>query len=161
MTAIDLKPTQFDRLLAFGAAILSLVVVAALIRGRAHWGEVSPLIWAHIATVMLAVLLTPVMLLRQRGDRLHRRIGWVWCAAMMITALLSLGIRVTNHGSLSPIHILSVVTLIGVPRLVLAARQHRIADHRRGVRVIVSLALLVAGLFTFPFGRMLGQWLFG
>ena len=53
------------------------------------------------------------------------------------------------------------MTLIGVPRLVLAARQHRIADHRRGVRVIVSLALLVAGLFTFPFGRMLGQWLFG
>lgn len=60
-----------------------------------------------------------------------------------------------------PIHILSVVTLIGVPRLVLAARQHRIADHRRGVRVIVSLALLVVGLFTFPFGRILGQWLFG
>ena len=76
-------------------------MVAALIRGRAHWGEVSPLIWAHIATVMLAVLLTPVMLLRPRGDRLHRRIGWVWCAAMVITALLSLGIRVTNHGSLS------------------------------------------------------------
>lgn len=54
-----------------------------------------------------------------------------------------------------------MVTLIGVPRLVLAARQHRIADHRRGVRVIVSLALLVVGLFTFPFGRILGQWLFG
>ena len=52
------------------------------------------------------------------------------------------------------------MTLIGVPRLVLAVRQHRIADHRRGVRVIVSLTLLAGGLFTFPFGRMLGQWLF-
>ena len=84
MAAIDLKPTNYDRLLAFGAAILALVVIAALIRGRAHWGEVSPLIWAHIATVMLATALTPAMLLRQRGDRLHRRIGWVWCAAMVV-----------------------------------------------------------------------------
>ena len=160
MAAIDLKPTIFDRLLALGAALLTLAVAAALIRGQAHWSAVPLLIWAHLATVLVALVLTPVMLLRTRGDVLHRRIGGVWCAALFSTALLSLGIRVINPGSLSPIHILSVVTLIGVPRLIVAARQHRIADHRRGVRTIVALALLVAGFFTFPFGRMLGSWLF-
>jgi uncharacterized membrane protein len=29
------------------------------------------------------------------------------------------------------------------------------------VRGMVTGALLVAGFFTFPFGRMLGAWLFG
>lgn len=137
MSAINTRPTNFDRLLALGAVVLTLVVAAALIRGRAHWPAVSPLIWAHIGTVILATVLTPAMLLRQRGNPLHRQTGYLWAGTMFITALLSLGIRVINHGSLSLIHILSVVTLIGVPRLIWAARQQpdrrsspRGADHR-------------------------------
>jgi len=41
------------------------------------------------------------------------------------------------------------------------ARNHRVARHRTQVRGMVTGALLVAGFFTFPFGRMLGAWLFG
>jgi uncharacterized membrane protein len=36
-----------------------------------------------------------------------------------------------------------------------------VARHRRTIRALVIGALLVAGFFTFPFGRMLGVWLFG
>jgi uncharacterized membrane protein len=32
--------------------------------------------------------------------------------------------------------------------------------HRRGVRAMVTGALLIAGFFTFPFDRLLGHWLF-
>lgn len=156
-----LAPDRYDRFLAAAALILLGFVATALWRGRAEWGEVPTFVWAHIATIVLALSLTPVMLLRRRGDRLHRRLGWIWVSAMGLTALLTFWIRGLNGGSLSIIHILSAWTLIQVPLIVWAARGHNIARHRAAVRGMVTGALIIAGIFTFPFGRLLGDWLFG
>lgn len=81
-------------------------------------------------------------------------------AALGLTAVDSFAIRSTR-GALTPIHILSVVTLCALPALVITARRHDHARHRRVVRGLVIGALLTAGFFTFPFDRMLGHWLFG
>lgn len=158
---ISLKPEPFDRLLSAAALVLLAFVFAALWRGRAEWGEVPAFVWGHIATILAATLLTPVMLLRRRGDRLHRRLGWVWVFAMATTALLTFGIRGINQGSLSLIHILSAWTLVQVPLIVCAARRHDHRRHRNAVRGMVAGALLIAGIFTFPVDRLLGHWLFG
>jgi uncharacterized membrane protein len=158
---VSLKPDLFDRILSFAALLLLAAVITALWKGRDEWGEVPPVIWAHLATIVTAVVLTPVMLLRRRGDRLHRRIGWVWASAMAITAISTFGIRGLNQGSLSLIHILSAWTLIQVPVIVWAARTHNIARHRTAVRGMVTGALIIAGVFTFPFDRLMGHWLFG
>ncbi len=136
-------------------------VIAALARGHDHWHEVGPVVWAHLFTILTALVLTPVMLLRRRGDRLHRRLGWVWGGAMVMTAAASLFIRLINHGGFSVIHILSVWTLIQVPVIVISARRHNVIRHRSAVRGMATGALLIAGFFTFPFGRMLGSWLAG
>lgn len=160
-TRISLKPELFDRVLAGAALVLLAFVFTALWRGRGEWGEVPAFVWGHIATVVLAVLLTPVMLLRRRGDRLHRRLGWVWVASMALTAILTFWIRGLNPGSLGPIHILSAWTLVQVPLIVRAARRHDHRRHRGAVRGMVAGALIIAGIFTFPFGRLLGDWLFG
>ena len=101
------------------------------------------------------------MLLRPRGDRKHRQLGWVWCAAMFLTVFDSLWVRVINPGHFSYIHALSLFTLVQVPLIVLRARRHDWQRHRRSVRLMVTGALLIAGFFTFPFGRLLGHWLFG
>ena len=101
------------------------------------------------------------MMLRRRGDRLHRILGWIWVAAMFTTALVSFGIRLAIPGQLSWIHILSAATLVALVVLVRNARRHNVFAHRRTARAIVVGALLIAGFFTFPFHRMLGQWLFG
>ncbi len=159
----QLKPIRADRyekVLAGGAIVLLIAVVAAIVRGRAHWAEVPGLVWFHLGTILLAVALTPVMLLRPRGDRPHRAIGTVWVAAMLATAIASLGIR-HGDGSFGIIHILSVWTLIQVPIIWWSARHHNLSRHRRSVRGMVTGALLIAGFFTFPFDRMLGSWLFG
>ena len=158
---LSLKPDMVDRLLSAAALVLLAFVLTALWRGRAQWGEVPAFVWGHIATILLAVILTPVMLLRRRGDRLHRRLGWVWAASMALTALLTFGIRGINQGSLNLIHILSAWTLIQVPLIVWAARGHRHRQHRNAVRGMVAGALLIAGAFTFPFDRLLGHWLYG
>ena len=141
--------------------VLLAAVLIALIRGWAEWGQVPWQVWPHLFTIVLAVGLTPVMLLRRRGDRLHRALGWVWVSAMMLTALLSFNLRVINNGSFSIIHLLSVWTVIQVPIIVWTARTHNVKRHRRAVRGMVIGALLVAGFFTFPFNRLLGHWLFG
>src|SRR5687768_6950577 len=98
---VSLAPELFDRLLAGAALILLAAVGAALWKGRAEWHEVPLVIWAHLATIVVAVALTPIMLLRRRGDRLHRRLGWVWAGAMAITAASTFCIRGLNQGSLS------------------------------------------------------------
>jgi uncharacterized membrane protein len=161
MASISLKePDRFEKFLA-GASLLLLVVVAvAMLKGQSDWPRVPAMIWLHLATILIALVLTPVMMLRPRGDSRHRLLGWIWCLSLAGTALLSFGIRHINQGGLSFIHILSAWTLIQVPWIIWAARKHRHAAHRRAVRGMVVGALLVAGFFTFPYGRMLGSWLF-
>jgi uncharacterized membrane protein len=159
--ASPLAPTGFERWLAFGAIILLAAVLAALIRGYASWARVPPLIWLHLATIMLSLALTPVQLLRPRGVRRHRQLGYLWVGAMTTTAALSFGIRTINPGGFSPIHVLSAFTLVQTPLIAWFAHKHYVRAHRTAVQAMVLAALLIAGFFTFPFGRMLGRWLFG
>ena len=149
-----------DRVLAAAAVVLLGFVVAALLRGRADWAGIPPLLWAHLATIALALGLTPVMLLRRKATTSHRALGYIWVAAMFGTAVLSFWMRYSNNGSFSFIHIISVLVVIQVPRIVVQARRHEVVKHRRAVRAMIIGALLIAGFFTFPFNRLLGHWLF-
>ena len=158
---LSIKPDTFDRVLASGSLILLAALVTAVARGRAEWPDIPTIVWAHIATIFIAVTLTPVMLLRRRGDWIHRRLGWLWAVSLAMTAILSFGIRGINQGSFSLIHVLSAWTLIQVPLVVWHARRHNHAKHRSAVRGMVIGALLIAGFFTFPFGRLMGRWLLG
>lgn len=157
---VTLQPERIDRFLAVAAVLLLAAVLLAIFRGYAEWGRVPPVIWLHIGTVLAGVGLTPVMLLRRRGDPTHRALGWVWSAALFLTALVSMFIRVTYPGHFSIIHVLSVFTMVQVPIIVGSARAHNVARHRRAVRGMVIGALLIAGFFTFTSGRLLEHWLF-
>lgn len=150
-----------DRLLGMLALAMLAAVVVAVARGHAGWQHIPANIWVHLAAMAVALALTPVMLLRRKGNRTHRILGYVWVSAMLLAALVSLTIRLNKDGSFSVIHILSVYVLVMVPRFVWQARTHQVARHRSGVRGMVIGALLVAGFFTFPFGRLLGRWLLG
>lgn len=145
--------------------VLTLVllgfVVAALLRGAAHWRQLPWTLWLHLATMMTTLALTPAILWMRRGTRLHRWLGYGWVAALALTAIDSFALRFSNNGGFSAIHILSVVVLVSLPLLVITARRHDHRRHRRVVRGLVIGALLTAGFFTFPFHRLLGSWLFG
>lgn len=153
--------------LSLGVAIAALTAIA---RGAGRWQMLPPVGWVHLVTILATTLLTPVMLLRRKGDRPHRALGWAWAAAMVLTAVTSLFFKVRGDnvssygvvsGDFSPIHMLSVFVLVMVPVAVLRARRHDRAGHEDAIRGLVIGALLVAGFFTFPFGRLLGSWLFG
>lgn len=158
---VSLAPDRLERLLGALALVMLGFVAAAVLRGHAQWALIPARIWLHLLTICIALVLTPVLLWRARGTRTHRRLGYAWCAAMLTTALVSLSITTVNPGHFSPIHALSVLTIVLVPVLVAAARRHDAARHRRTVRGLIIGALLIAGFFTFPFNRLLGHWLFG
>ena len=157
---LSLAPDWYEKLLAAGSIVLLVAVAVALWKGRAGWARVPPVIWPHLLTIIVAVALTPVMLLRRRGDPRHRVLGFIWVAAMLATAASSFFIREIGDGGFSLIHLLSIWTLIQVPLLWWFARRHNVAAHRGSVRGLVTGALLIAGFFTFPFNRLLGHWLF-
>ena len=159
---------ESDRLLAVAGAGLAAAAIVAILRGSAHWGEVAPLVWLHLDSIVAATSLTPVMLLRRKGNRRHRQLGYAWVAAMLLTALTSLFFNTRSpsglgvfSGDFSPIHILSGIVIVMVPRLVMHARAQNHRAHQRTVHGLVIGALLIAGFFTFRFDRMLGRWLFG
>ena len=68
-------------------------------------------------------------------------------------------IRLT--GPWSPIHLLSIFTLVVLPIGAWMAHRHRVADHRRIMILTFSGALLIAGLFTLVPGRIMHKVLFG
>ncbi len=154
-------PVRTERALGWGALALLAAVVIAVARGRPHWPMVPAVVWIHLAAMIVVLALTPVLLWRRRGTIAHRRLGWIWAVAMMISAVDSLFVHSVRPGRFSPIHLLSILVLVAVPGAVRAARRHDVARHRRTIRALAIGALLVAGFFTFPFGRMLGAWLFG
>lgn len=174
MTGVTAAPTSrrgrllSNELLAGASALLFAAAIIAIARGQPAWDRVPPLVWLHLVSIRVATGLTPVMLLRGKGTSSHRRLGMVWVGAMLLTAATSLFFKASAgagnwgvfSGDFSPIHILSVWVLVQVPMIVARARRHDRAGHERAVRAMVVGALLVAGFFTFPFGRMLGSWLF-
>lgn len=157
--SVSLVPNAFDKILSAAAVVLFVTVITAIARGSGQWAEIPWPIWFHLATILLAMALTPVMLLRRRGDAKHKLLGKVWLIAMMLTALDSFLISHGHPGSFSVIHILSVWTLFVVPLIWWTARTGRIANHRRAIYGMVLGALLIAGFFTFSPGRVLGEWL--
>lgn len=156
-----LAPGRSDYVLGAGALVVLAAMLAAIARGSADWAKIPPVVWFHLATIAVALVLTPVLLWQRRGTPRHRKLGYVWVTAMALTAFDSLFIRLIGRGGFSVIHILSVWTLIQVPLIVIAARRHDWKRHRGAVRGMVIGALLIAGFFTFPFDRLLGRWLFG
>ncbi|QMW24054.1 DUF2306 domain-containing protein [Sandaracinobacteroides saxicola] len=165
--AIAVERRGMNAVLAGFSALLLALVLLAVARGQAQWGRLPPLVWVHLLTMLGALALTPAMLLRAKGTRGHRRLGWLWVALMLVTAGVSLFFKVGSSGygvfsgDFSVIHALSLLVLVQVPRLVLAARRHDAAGHQRAVQALVIGALLLAGFFTLPFGRLLGTWLTG
>ncbi len=153
------RPNAFEYALAAGCVAMLGAMLLAIARGQAQWAALPFTYWIHFGTLMVALILTPIMLLRRRGTGSHRIMGITWLVMMVTTALVSLFIRDINDGGFSLIHLLSVLTLYVSWRIWRSARTHQHVAHRGQVRGIVLGALLIAGFFTFQFDRLFDRWL--
>ena len=77
---------------------------------------------------------------------------------MAVVAISSLFIfELRLWGPFSPIHLLSLFTLVTFYLAVQAARHNNINRHQRMMRALYIFALLLTGAFTFFPGRLLHQ----
>lgn len=119
------------------------------------------IVQVHIIAALLALSLGPVAMLRRRRDLVHRVVGRVWVASMAATALSSFFIyTIRLIGPFSPIHALSVATLIGLWAGVTHIRAGRVADHRSTMLSLYVFGMGIPGLFTLLPGRIMNAILF-
>ena len=124
--------------------------------------EAAPAIPLHAFAAMAAFLLGLVQFAAPKGTLPHRTLGWIWVALMAVVAASSFWIhQIRLVGPFSPIHLLSIFTLVMLPLAVWRAHTHRVADHRRLMIFIFAGALVVAGLFTLVPGRIMHRVIFG
>ena len=115
----------------------------------------------HVFSAICAVILGPIVLLRRSRDIWHRSLGKFWVLAMFSTAASSFAITAFPViGPFSPIHILSVLTFVGLWQGISAVRRGDIKRHQKEMRSLYFWAMGVAGLFTFLPERRMNQVLF-
>ncbi len=124
--------------------------------------DAAPAIPVHALAAMAAFGLGLTQFAAPKGTLPHRTIGWIWVLLMLGVAISSFWIhQIRLWGPWSPIHLLSIFTLITVPLGVWQAHRHRVADHGRIMILIFSGALVIAGLFTLLPGRIMHAVVFG
>jgi uncharacterized membrane protein len=122
----------------------------------------APAIQVHAFAAMAAFALGVLQLAAPKGTLPHRAVGWTWVGLMLVVCLTSFWIQdLRVWGPWSPIHLLSIFTLVTLPMAVLHARRHRVIKHRNAMLMIFSGALVIAGFFTFVPGRIMHTVAFG
>ena len=124
--------------------------------------DAAPQIPLHALAAMAAFVLGLIQFISPKGTLPHRTIGWIWIALMAVVAISSFWIhQIRLIGPFSPIHLLSIFTLIMLPLAVWLAHRHRVVAHRGFMIGIFTGALVIAGLFTLVPGRIMHAVVFG
>ncbi len=122
----------------------------------------SPAIQFHAFAAMSAFVLGLVQFAAPKGTLPQRTLGGIWVALMFVVAISSLLIHELKvWGAWSPIHLLSIFTLIMLPLGVWRAHHHQVQAHRWTMISIFIGALVIAGLFTLVPGRIMHAVIFG
>lgn len=124
--------------------------------------DASFAIQAHTVAAILAFFIGGVVLFRRKGDHRHRMAGRIWVGLMAAVSLSSFFIHSLKvWGMWSPIHLLSIATLVALVYAIAAVRRRDVATHARAMKLTYLGALVIAGIFTFMPGRIMNEVFFG
>jgi len=122
----------------------------------------APPIPLHALAALLAVILGGIQLAMKKGTRLHKALGWIWTVIMAIVAITSFFIHeIKLWGQYSPIHLLSLWTLISLGLAIYFAKIGKIKRHKQVMVALYGFGLILTGFFTMMPGRVMHQIIFG
>lgn len=123
----------------------------------------APAIQIHAFSAISALVLGAFVLWHRKGTALHRALGRIWIALMLVTATSALFINELRLiGPFGPIHLFSLFTYTSIAQGLYAIIIRRdVARHRREMQGLYFGALVLAGTFTLLPGRRLNHVLFG
>src|SRR5216683_2374329 len=98
----------------------------------------------HAFAALGAFALGAVQLAAPKGTIPHRTFGWIWAGLMLTVVVSSFFIHTIRlWGPWSPIHLLSLFTLVALPLAVWRARRHQVDRHRRAMIGLFIGALVI------------------
>lgn len=113
----------------------------------------------HIVSAFISLILGGWVLYSRKGTKIHKLIGRVWVTAMLVVCISSFWLTDINHGSFSPIHILSVWTLFCLGMAIVSIRKKHVMRHRRYMQGSY-IGLVIAGLVAAAVpGRIMNNWI--
>ena len=118
--------------------------------------QAPPLVvYVHFIAALAATAIGAVQLARPKGTAGHRVIGWTWAALMMVVALSSLWIPAFL--AFTWIHLFTLFVMVTLPLALYRAHRGEVAGHAKSMRGIYVGGLIIAGVFAFMPGRVLGN----
>ena len=162
--ALDLGPLTRGIVIVAGSAMTTLCVIA-IIRGILGLTPDLPHLqnWAvavHVATVVPCVPLGLYLLLAPKGTPMHKQLGKLWVALMVVTATSTLWIH--GLGNFTWIHIFVPMTYRAAWMIVTSARARDFKKHRNEIIGLFLGALMIPGIFSFVIdGRLMNVLLLG
>ena len=115
----------------------------------------------HLIGAVPALIIGAVMLIGEKGTPFHKALGRIWVALMLLVSISSFFIfEIRDGAGPSPIHLLSVWTLIALAFALYHIRRGNRRAHR-GFMIGTYLGLVIAGALAFTPDRVLGGLLFG
>lgn len=90
---------MLERCLGGGTALMLIVVLVGVVRGRSELPELRIAILAHLLTIIVALALGIPLLLQKRGTQVHRTLGWAWTVSMLSTAVICCSYMKVVRGS--------------------------------------------------------------
>ena len=111
---------------------------------------------------MFAIILGGIQLSMKKGGAIHKLLGRIWVALMLIVAISSFFIHeIKLWGAYSPIHLLSLWTIFILGIGIYYARVGNVKRHKQTMITLYFFSLIVAGFFTLMPGRVMHQILIG
>ena len=114
----------------------------------------SPAVQIHVVAALVSIALIPPVLWRVRRDGWHKKLGYVWICAMVVTAISSFWISgIGVFGRFSPLHLLAVLSLVTMGVAIYWAIKRNIHAHQRALRNLSTYGLGIPSVLNFLPGR--------
>lgn len=117
----------------------------------------------HLITVVPAFFIGGYLLIRPKRTKLHKAVGRIYMALLLVTATATIFIGEPGTGiagsGFSFIHIFTVMAYLSIPYAIWAAKTGRIQDHKDAMQGMY-IGLCIAGGFAMLPGRLLQTTLF-
>ncbi len=120
-----------------------------------EWAEEPTVIQIHTIVAILGIFIGGYAMIARKGTARHKLMGRLFGLMAVVTALTSFFIHeIRSLGLWSPIHLLSIFTLIIVWRGVADIRAGRVKAHQRKMQGIYLSGFVIAAAFTLMPGRL-------
>lgn len=116
--------------------------------------DASFAIQVHVVFALISFVVGAMILWRRKGGPSHKKWGKFWVVTMGLTALTSFFIsELKTFGYFSPIHLLSMFTLVSLYLAIKHIRAGNVKAHKLTMQGLYGGGMLVAGGLTFTSGK--------